>query len=142
MGIITMALISAQMITPADPSHPAVPQIVIVACAAAMALGTSAGGWRIMKTMGHKICRLEPVHGFAAQTTASAVILVADYFHAPISTTQAISGSIFGVGSAKRFSAVKWGVAQDMVVAWFLTLPASATVAVIAYYLFTAMGLE
>jgi inorganic phosphate transporter, PiT family len=98
-----------------------------------MAAGTSMGCWRIIKTMGHKIIRLEPVHGFAAETSASIVILLADHYHAPISTTQVISGSIFGVGASKRLSAVRWGVAHSMVVAWILTLPASALVSAITY---------
>jgi PiT family inorganic phosphate transporter len=130
-----MALLGQHIIHMNHGEAPEVPRIVVVACAAAMALGTMIGGKRIMKTMGHKIARLEPVHGFVAQTTASIVVLIAGHFHAPISTTQAISGSIFGVGSVKRFSAVKWGVAQRMIVAWLLTLPASATVAAICYYI-------
>src|SRR6185369_8767039 len=100
MGIITMALISQKVLIPSDPLNPAIPFWVILCCATAMGLGTSMGGWRIMKTMGHKIMRLLPVHGFAAQTSASIVILMADYFKAPISTTQVISGSIFGVGTS------------------------------------------
>jgi PiT family inorganic phosphate transporter len=141
MGIITMALVSQQYLVPTDPSKTTIPTWVIMSCAIAMAAGTSMGGWRIIKTMGHKIIRLEPVHGFAAETSASIVILLADHFHAPISTTHVISGSIFGVGSAKRLSAVRWGVARSMVVAWILTLPASATVAALTYYLLVSAGI-
>ena len=136
MGIITMTLVSTRVI-----SEPIVPIWVILACASAMALGTSAGGWRIIKTMGHKIIRLEPVHGFAAETSAAIVLFVASHFGMPVSTTHVISGSIFGVGSSKRMSAVRWGVAQDMVLAWILTLPASGSVAAIAYVALISMGL-
>ena len=136
MGIITMALVSARIL-----SEPIVPTWVIFSCATAMALGTSAGGWRIIKTMGHKIIRLEPVHGFAAETSSALVLFVTSHFGMPVSTTHVISGSIFGVGSSKRLSAVRWGVAQSMVVAWFLTLPAAGLVATLAYELLMLMGL-
>jgi PiT family inorganic phosphate transporter len=142
MGIITMALITSGLQEPDDPSQPQIQIWVIASCAVAMALGTSVGGWRIIKTMGHKIMRLEPVHGFAAETSASIIIGLADYFHAPISTTHTITGSIFGVGAAKRLSAVKWSIAQRMVVAWFLTLPASGAVAAASYWVLTVLGLE
>jgi len=136
MGIITMTLVSTRMI-----SEPNVPIWVVLSCATAMALGTSAGGWRIIKTMGHKIIRLEPVHGFAAETSAAIVLFVASHFGMPVSTTHVISGSIFGVGSSKRMSAVRWGVAQNMVVAWVLTLPASGLVAAVSYQALMFMGL-
>jgi PiT family inorganic phosphate transporter len=141
MGVITMALISGGLLTPTDPSSPSIPQWVVIACALAMALGTSVGGWRIIRTMGHKIMRLEPVNGFAADTSSSIVILLADHFHAPISTTQVISGSIFGVGTAKRRSAVRWSVARNMAIAWVLTLPAAGSVAGILYILLRGAGL-
>lgn len=128
MGIITLALVSGGML-----KHAVVPDWVMLACAAAMALGTSAGGYRIIKTMGHRIIRLEPVHGFAAETTAASVIFLASHFGMPVSTTHVISGSIFGVGASKRFSAVRWGVAQTMLVAWVLTIPAAATVSALVY---------
>jgi PiT family inorganic phosphate transporter len=128
MGIITMALVAHGVI-----AKPDVPPWVMVACAAAMAAGTSAGGWRIIRTMGHRIIRLEPVHGFAAETSAGIVITLASHLGMPVSTTHVISGSIFGVGSSKRLSAVRWGVAESMVVAWVLTLPAAATVGALAY---------
>lgn len=136
MGIITMTLVSTRII-----SEPVVPIWVILSCASAMAIGTSSGGWRIIKTMGHKIIRLEPVHGFAAETSAAIVLFVASHFGMPVSTTHVISGSIFGVGSSKRMSAVRWGVAQNMVLAWVLTLPASGLVAAISYQALMAMGL-
>lgn len=130
MGIITLALVSYGWLPEA-----VVPDWVILACATAMALGTAAGGYRIIKTMGHKIVRLEPVHGFAAETGAAAVILSASALGMPVSTTHVISGSIFGVGAARRWSAVHWGVAQDMALAWLLTLPAAGTVAALLYLL-------
>lgn len=142
MGIITMALLSSNVLTPENPANPSIPLWVILSCAVMMALGTSMGGWRIIKTMGHRIIRLEPVHGFAAETSASAVIMLADFFHTPISTTQVISGSIFGVGASKRLSAVRWGVAEQMFVAWLLTLPASGLFAAGVFYLLNALGVK
>jgi PiT family inorganic phosphate transporter len=92
-------------------------------CAITMAAGTAAGGWRIIKTMGHKMVRLQPVHGFAAETTAGAIIFTASHFGIPLSTTHVISTSIMGVGAMKRFSAVKWGLVHRIVWAWVLTIP-------------------
>lgn len=135
MGIITMALVSARMIP-----EPVVPTWVVLSCAVAMALGTSVGGWRIIKTMGHKIIRLEPVHGFAAETSSAIVLFVTSHFGMPVSTTHVISGSIFGVGASKRLSAVRWGVAQSMVMAWVLTLPAAGLVAALSYELLMLLG--
>jgi PiT family inorganic phosphate transporter len=139
MGIITLALAAAS-------SHPAakapVPLWVKLTCATAMALGTSAGGYRIIKTMGHKIIRLEPVHGFAAEATASVVILFTAMRGMTVSTTHVISGSIFGVGASRRFSAVRWGVARSMMVAWILTIPAAATVAGLVYKILHFSGLH
>jgi len=136
MGIITMALVSTRIIP-----EPVVPTWVVLSCAVAMALGTSVGGWRIIKTMGHKIIRLEPVHGFAAETSSAIVLFVTSHFGMPVSTTHVISGSIFGVGSSKRLSAVRWGVAQNMVMAWILTLPAAGLVAALSYELLMLLGL-
>jgi PiT family inorganic phosphate transporter len=100
-----------------------------------MGLGTGSGGWRIMKTMGHKIIKLRPINGFAAESAAALVILIATQLKAPVSTTHVISASIMGVGSSKRVSAVRWGVARNMVVAWVLTIPISAVVAALTYFL-------
>ncbi len=96
---------------------------VMITCALVMAAGTAAGGWRIIRTMGHKMVKLQPVHGFAAETTAAVVIQTASHFGIPLSTTHAISTSIMGVGATKRFSAVKWGIVSRIVWAWVLTLP-------------------
>lgn len=130
MGIITLALVANGMIPTAD-----VPLWVKIACAVTMGLGTAAGGWRIIATMGQKIIRLEPVHGFAAETSGAAVILTATHFGMPISTTHAITASIFGVGASKRLSAVRWKVARTVVFAWFVTIPASAAVGAATYWL-------
>ncbi|HEY3265975.1 MAG TPA: anion permease [Armatimonadota bacterium] len=138
MGIITMALVTHGVLKPSE----GVPILVVIGCATAMALGTSAGGYRIIRTMGHRIIRLEPVHGFAAETSASIVITAASHFGMPVSTTHVISGSIFGVGASKRLSAVRWGVAQSMLVAWVLTLPAAGAVGALAYLGLRALGLN
>jgi PiT family inorganic phosphate transporter len=139
MGIITLALVAyaaQEGQVPGDDLK--IPIWVIIACATAMGLGTASGGWRIMKTMGQKIIKLQPINGFAAETAASFVILVATWLKAPVSTTHIISSSIMGVGASKRFSAVRWGVAQNMLVAWVLTLPISAVVSACVYFLFHA----
>jgi PiT family inorganic phosphate transporter len=135
MGIITMALVSIGFL-----KQPNVPLWVMAACATAMGLGTMAGGWRIIKTMGHHIVRLQPVHGFAAETSAATVILLATHFKMPVSTTHTIAGSIFGVGASKRLSAVRWIVAQNMVIAWVLTLPSAATVGALVYLGLKTLG--
>jgi PiT family inorganic phosphate transporter len=136
MGIITMALvtyaISQGNAVTSDALNP--PTWVIISCAVAMGLGTASGGWRIMKTMGHKIIKLRPINGFAAESASALVILVATYLKAPVSTTHVISASIMGVGASKRVSAVRWGVARNMLVAWGLTIPISAAVAAVTYW--------
>jgi len=134
MGIITMALAAY-----AGTSELHVPTWVIVSCATAMALGTASGGWRIMKTMGHKIIRLRPINGFAAESAAAAVILTASHLHAPVSTTHVIAASIMGVGASKRVSAVRWGVARNILIAWVLTIPISAAVSAGVYWLLWLM---
>jgi len=128
MGIITLALVSAGLL-----SEPVVPLWVIFLSASAMALGTAAGGWRIIRTMGQRVVKLDPIHGFAAETTAASIILTASHFGMPVSTTHVISSAIMGVGASDRLSAVRWGVAGNIVIAWILTIPASAIVAAAAY---------
>jgi PiT family inorganic phosphate transporter len=123
MGIIALALFIFH-VTP----EIYVPMWVKLTCATAMFLGTINGGWKIIKTMGSKIFKIEPVHGFACQTSTAFVIFTASFLGAPISTTQVISSAILGVGSSKRFSAVKWGVAGNMVTAWIFTIPSAAIV--------------
>jgi PiT family inorganic phosphate transporter len=132
MGIITLALV-AYAASQGQHAELDVPVWVIVACATAMALGTASGGWRIMKTMGHRIIKLRPINGFAAETAAALVIMIATWLKAPVSTTHVISSSIMGVGASKRVSAVRWGVAQNMLVAWVLTIPISAAVSALTY---------
>lgn len=130
MGIITLALIASNQI-PAQPFH--VPFWVIALSATAMAFGTAAGGWRIIRTMGTKLVQLTPVHGFAAETTGATIIEVASRFGLPVSTTHVISSSILGVGSAKRFKSVRWIVAGNMFQAWIFTIPATAFIAFASY---------
>ena len=133
MGIITMALIAAGL----QPQTVLTPQLwVKLACALAMSLGTAAGGWKIIRTMGVKIFKLEPINGFAADLSSSIVIWSATVFPGlwlPVSTTYVVSGSIMGVGSAKRVSAVRWGVAQQMLMAWVVTIPATSLLAALFY---------
>jgi PiT family inorganic phosphate transporter len=133
MGIITLALV-AYAASQGRAADMTVPMWVIVACAAAMALGTASGGWRIMKTMGHRIIKLRPINGFAAETSAAIVIMLATWLKSPVSTTHVISSSIMGVGASKRVSAVRWGVAQSMLAAWVLTIPISAAVSAATYF--------
>jgi len=128
MGIMTLALVSAGIL-----SKPDVPLWIIFLAASAISLGTAAGGWRIIRTMGQRVVKLDPVHGFAAETTAATIILGASQLGIPVSTTHVISTAIMGVGASDRFSAVRWGVAGDIVLAWILTLPASAAVAWLAW---------
>ena len=125
MGIIAMAMVAAGHM---DPHAMYVPTWVKIACATAMALGTSSGGWRIIKTMGNKMIKLQPINGCAAEVASSVVILSASHIGVPVSTTHVISGSIMGVGSSKRLSAVRWDVASKMLSAWIYTIPATAFV--------------
>jgi inorganic phosphate transporter, PiT family len=130
MGIIWLLLISAGATTP---DH--LPYWVIVSCYFAIAFGTMFGGWRIVKTMGQKITKLRPVGGFAAETGGAMTLFLASSFGIPVSTTHTITGAIVGVGSAHHTRAVRWGVAGNIVVAWIVTMPASALMAALAYYL-------
>ncbi len=139
MGIITMALVSGGFVHASGKDFN-VPYWVVFLCASAMALGTSAGGWRIIKTMGVKMIRLQPVHGFAAEAAASMTILTATHLGAPVSTTHVISSAIMGVGSAKRASAVRWEIAGQMGMAWVLTIPCSAALACLLGWGFRLLG--
>jgi PiT family inorganic phosphate transporter len=116
------------MPNPVDVKSQGIPNWVVILCALTMAAGTAAGGWRIIKTMGHRMVRLQPVHGFAAETTAATVLAVTGSLGMPVSTTHAISTSIMGVGCAKRFNALKLGVVERIVWAWILTIPVTAGV--------------
>ncbi|MFJ9618152.1 inorganic phosphate transporter [Streptomyces noursei] len=132
MGVVVMALVIADV----EKADDAIPLWVKLACAITMSLGTYAGGWRIMRTLGRRIIELDPPQGFAAETTSASVMYVASFmFHAPISTTHVITASIMGVGSTKRPRAVRWGVAKNIVMGWFITMPAAALVAGLAFWL-------
>ena len=136
MGIITLALLSGGFIGALE-----VPVYVKVACALAMSAGTSVGGWNIIRTVGNKIFRMQPVNGLAADLNSAMTIFTATMLHLPVSTTHVVSGSIMGVGWATRFRAVLWNVAYQMVFAWILTIPCTAAVGAIVYLLLYHMGL-
>lgn len=136
MGIITLALISAGVIG----KDSGVPIEVMLACAAAMALGTSIGGWKIIKTVGVNMIRLQPINGFAAETSAAIVIEGMTQLAAPVSTTHVISSAIMGVGASKRLTAVRWALARNIVAAWFLTIPLSMLLGALITLAFKALG--
>ncbi|HWI84094.1 inorganic phosphate transporter [Ramlibacter sp.] len=131
IGIIWMLLIAAGMTLPGDKAPP---NWVILSCYLAIGMGTMFGGWRIVKTMGQRITKLKPVHGFCAETGGALTLFLASALGIPVSTTHTITGAIVGVGSTQRASAVRWGVAGNIVWAWIFTIPASAFVAGIAYW--------
>lgn len=135
MGIITLGLFAAGTI-----ATPHIPMWVIIACAIVMGLGTASGGFRIIRSMGFSITKIEPVQGFAAETSASAVILAASFMGIPVSSTQMIAGSITGVGTAKSLKAVSWSVPRRFLYAWILTLPGAGLVGAIAYTIAMLMG--
>jgi PiT family inorganic phosphate transporter len=128
------------MPAPADVKSQGIPNWVVVLCAMTMAAGTAAGGWRIIKTMGHKMVKLQPVHGFAAETAAATVLAITGSMGMPVSTTHAITTSIMGVGASKRFSALKLGVIERILWAWILTIPATSGVAFLLTYLAFKIG--
>jgi len=135
MGVITLALVTSGEIDTFD-----VPLWVVIAAALAISAGTYAGGWRIMRTLGRRIIQLTPAGGFSAQTVASGVMITtATVFAVPVSTTHVITTSIMGVGSTRRLSAVRWGVAGNIVAAWVLTLPAAGSVAAVAFFITDAV---
>ncbi len=135
MGVITLALVTSGEIDSFD-----VPLWVVIAAALAISAGTYAGGWRIMRTLGRRIIQLTPAGGFSAQTVAAGVMITtATVFAVPVSTTHVITTSIMGVGSTRRLSAVRWGVAGNIVAAWVLTLPAAGAVAAVAYFITDAI---
>jgi inorganic phosphate transporter, PiT family len=136
MGIIFLALVANGNLAP-DAS---VPTWVVVSAATAIALGTYVGGWRIIRTMGSRIIKMDPAQGFAAQGVGATVIMAASHVGFPLSTTHVISGAIMGTGAAKRVSAVRWGVAGNIVTAWVLTLPASAAVGGLTYAAVALLG--
>jgi PiT family inorganic phosphate transporter len=132
MGVIVLALVAGKFY----PADAGIPLWVKFAAAGAISLGTYSGGWRIMRTLGRRVIELDPPRGFVAETVAASVLYTTAFaFQAPISTTHTITSSIMGVGATKRMSAVRWGVAGNIAVAWVLTIPAAATVAGIVYLL-------
>jgi PiT family inorganic phosphate transporter len=138
MGVVVLALVAGGY----HDKSGSIPVWVVIGAAAAISLGTWAGGWRIMRTLGRRIIELDPAHGFAAETTAAVILYITAFvFAAPISTTHTITSSIMGAGATRRLSAVRWGVAQNIVAAWVLTIPAAAVVAWAVYgvvHLFTS----
>ncbi len=135
MGIITMALISSSVLAKGSD----VPLWVMIICATAMALGTSFGGWKIIKTMGVNMIRLQPINGFAAEAAAALVIKFASSIGAPVSTTHVISSAIMGVGASKRVSAVRWALAKNIVWTWIITIPAAALIGGIITIIFKSI---
>jgi PiT family inorganic phosphate transporter len=140
MGIIALALAAYGVVPTGNDFF--IPDWVKWTCAIAIGVGTATGGWRIIRTMGTRITALTPVHGFAAETTAGTVIEIATRFGIPISTTHAISGAILGVGSTRRLSAVRWGIAGRIVTAWVLTIPGCFVMGYIVALLFRAIGIH
>ncbi len=136
MGIITLALFSAGVIPDVT-----VPVWVIIVAATALSLGTAVGGWRIMHTMGHRVVKLEPVHGFAAETTAATILYTTAHLGMPVSTTHVISSAIMGVGSSRGVRGVRWGVARRILLAWIITIPAAGLVAGATWLLLDLVGL-
>jgi PiT family inorganic phosphate transporter len=136
MGIITLALFAAGVIPDVS-----VPAWVIVTAATALSLGTAIGGWRIMRTMGRRVVDLEPVHGFAAETTSASILFVTAQFGIPVSTTHVISSAIMGVGSSRGPRGVRWGVARNILVAWVVTIPSAASVAALSWIVLHLVGL-
>jgi PiT family inorganic phosphate transporter len=131
MGVVVMALVIADVGHAGDE----IPVWVKIACALTLSLGTYAGGWRIMRTLGRRIIELDPPQGFAAETTAASVMYTASFmFHAPISTTHVITSAIMGVGATKRVKAVRWGVAKNIILGWFITMPAAGLVAAVSFW--------
>jgi PiT family inorganic phosphate transporter len=137
MGIIAGVLFAGGYLTEFT-----IPLWVVLAAHAAIALGTLSGGWRIIHTMGSKITRLQPVGGFAAETAGAISLFAATSLGVPVSTTHTITGAIIGVGATRRLSAVRWGVAGQIVWAWILTIPASAFIAAVMYYALSFAGLK
>ncbi len=141
-GIISAALIAAGQLTVEPGKSPHVPIWVILACHAAMGLGTLSGGWRIVQTMGMRITKLAPVGGFCAETSGAATLFLATAMGIPVSTTHTITGAIVGAGSQRGWHAVRWGVAGRIVWAWVLTVPGAALISALTYILATALGVK
>ena len=135
MGIITLSLVIAGVLPAFQ-----VPFWVIAVSAAAIAIGTSLGGWRLIRTLGGKFYKIRPLHSFATQLSSAGVILAASFFGVPVSTSQVVSSAIVGVGSAERVSKVRWSVAEEIITAWVITIPASGLIAAVTYWLIVNIG--
>jgi PiT family inorganic phosphate transporter len=140
MGIIVLLLLSVPSLQhlatrSGDPTSDQIAWWIILSCHASIAMGTYMGGWKVVRTLGHRVTRLQPVGGFAAETGGAISILTASWLGIPVSTTHTITGAIFGVGITRRMYAVRWAVGADIVTAWVLTLPASGIMAALIYYL-------
>ena len=135
MGIITLSLVIGGALPAFD-----VPTWVIAVSAAAIAIGTSLGGWRLIRTLGGKFYKIRPLHSFATQLSSAGVILAASFFGVPVSTSQVVSSAIIGVGSAERASKVRWSVAEEIITAWLITIPASGLLAAVVYWLIVSFG--
>jgi PiT family inorganic phosphate transporter len=142
MGVITMALVSVSIVTVHGGHAPAIPFWVVLSCQAAMGLGTLSGGWRIVRTMGMKITKLQPVGGFCAETSGALTLFLAAALGVPVSTTHTITGAIVGVGSVRNVSAVRWGIAGRIVWAWILTVPGAAAISATMELALRALGLD
>ena len=129
MGVITLALLTTHHVGTVNGAFPEPPIWVVLLAASAIGMGTYAGGWRIIRTLGSRVIRLEPVDGFVAQTMAAVVIQGATQLALPVSTTHVVSGSVMGAGATRRFGAVRWGVARNILVTWLVTIPAAALIA-------------
>jgi PiT family inorganic phosphate transporter len=134
MGVIALSLVISGVL----PSFQ-VPRWVIAASAGAIAIGTSLGGWRLIRTLGGKFYKIRPLHSFSTQLSSASVIFAASFFGVPVSTSQVVSSAIIGVGSSERVSKVRWSVAEDIVSAWLLTIPASAALAAGVYWLISIL---
>ncbi len=133
MGVISLSLVIAGVLPHVHGNDFEIPIYVIMACAFTMALGTMSGGWKIIRTMGSKIIKLKPIHGFAAETSSATLIMIASHFGIPLSTTHVISTAIMGVGSTIHASAVKWSIVKNIIITWFLTIPACIILSGIFY---------
>jgi len=140
MGIITAALIATGHLS-RHAHDRGIPLWVVLSCHAAMALGTMTGGWRIVRTLGMGVAKLQPVGGFAAETSGAITLFIATELGIPVSTTHTIAGAIMGVGSVTKLSAVRWGVAGRMLLAWLLTIPCAGVISALAFLLATLLGI-
>lgn len=134
MGVISISLFLGGFSSLDPDGSVKIPLYVVILCACIMAIGTMSGGWKIIKTMGHKVAKLKPIHGFAAESSSAILVMGASHIGIPLSTTQMISGSIMGVGTCQNSSKVKWSLVKSMVIAWVITIPASAIISAVCFF--------